>query len=113
MHHRSAGPACQPVTTVDPSRCQIRVHAKHLGHPLFGDDTYSSLAAAASIVGAGKAPRAAAARAAAAALARPALHARTLGFSHPASGQWMEWQAAVPEDLQAAIDALRAPPFVA
>ncbi len=91
---------------------QIRVHAKHIGHPLFADDTYSSLAAVGSIVGAGKPPRSAAAQAAARALGRPALHAKTLGFVHPATGQRLQFDSDLPPDLTAAAEALRAPQFV-
>lgn len=90
---------------------QIRVHARHIGHPLFADDTYSSLAAAGSIVGAGKPARAAAAQAAARQLGRPALHAQTLGFVHPATGERLQFEAALPADLEAALAVLRAPPF--
>ncbi|PSC67546.1 ribosomal large subunit pseudouridine synthase D [Micractinium conductrix] len=92
---------------------QIRVHAKHLGHPLFSDDTYSSTAAAGSIVGAGKPARAAAATAAARALGRPALHAKTLGFVHPATGKEMLFDSQLPSDFEAALAALRGPPFAA
>ncbi|KAL4856789.1 RNA pseudouridine synthase 2 [Chlorella vulgaris] len=90
---------------------QIRVHAKHIGHALLADDTYSSAAAACSIVGAGKPPRAAAAQAAVKALARPALHAKSLGFVHPASGQLLEFDSELPPDLQQMLAVLRGPPF--
>ena len=89
-----------PAPSLLPPLAQIRVHARHIGHPLFADDTYSSLAAAGSIVGAGKPARAAAAQAAARQLGRPALHAQTLGFVHPATAQRLEFAV------------LRAPPFV-
>ena len=91
---------------------QIRVHAKHIGHPLFGDETYSSTAAAGSIVGAGRPPRTAAAQAAARRLGRPALHAKTLGFLHPATGERLLFDSELPPDLAAALDALRSTPFV-
>jgi 23S rRNA pseudouridine1911/1915/1917 synthase len=42
------------------------------------------------------------------ALGRQALHARVLGFTHPATGQWLELTAAPPEDFQRALAALRA-----
>ena len=32
---------------------------------------------------------------------RPALHARSLGFVHPTSGERMHFEAALPEDLEA------------
>jgi 23S rRNA-/tRNA-specific pseudouridylate synthase len=87
------------------------VHAKHIGHALLADDTYSSAAAACSIVGAGKPPRAAAAQAAVKALARPALHAKSLGFVHPSSGQLLEFDSELPPDLQQMLAVLRGPPF--
>lgn len=112
-----AAPRSLPPTKSNPtgphSDPQIRVHAKHIGHPLFADDTYSSLAAAGSIVGAGKAPRAAAAQAAARALGRPALHAKTLGFRHPATGEELRFDSELPPDFEAALAALRGPPFAA
>lgn len=89
------------------------MHAKHIGHPLFADDTYSSLAAVGSIVGAGKPQRSAAAQAAARALGRPALHAKTLGFVHPATGRQLQFDSKLPPDFAAAAEALRGPPFVA
>lgn len=101
-----------PALAAAPLLLQIRVHAKHIGHPLFADDTYSSLAAAGSIVGAGKPPRTAAAQAAAKALGRPALHAKTLGFLHPATGQPLQFDSELPDDLQQAIEALQGPAFV-
>lgn len=91
-------------------RARRRVHAKHLGHPLLGDDAYSpGNAAAARALAGRRASLAPAARAALDALARPALHARTLGFDHPAGGGRLHFEAAPPRDfraLAAALDAL-------
>ena len=60
---------------------QIRVHMAHIGHPLIGDLTY----------GAGFKTKVARlspeARAAVEALGRQALHAATLGFTHPVTGE--------------------------
>ena len=42
------------------------------------------------------------------ALARPALHALTLGFQHPASGQQMDFQAEAPPDFLRCLEGLRA-----
>ena len=42
------------------------------------------------------------------ALARPALHALTLGFQHPASGQQMDFQAGLPADFLHCLEGLRA-----
>ncbi|HEY0790782.1 MAG TPA: RluA family pseudouridine synthase [Chthoniobacterales bacterium] len=57
---------------------QIRVHLQHLHHPLLGDVLYGGKDLHAS---------------------RPMLHAWQLGFSHPISGCWMSFMAAVPNDF--------------
>jgi 23S rRNA pseudouridine1911/1915/1917 synthase len=59
---------------------QIRVHLKHLGHPLLGDKLYDPKRADA--------------------FPRQMLHAWKLGFFHPRTGQWMEFEAPVPEDME-------------
>ena len=66
-----------------------------LGLPLLGDRTY------------GKPPRLPEVRAIAEALGRQALHARHLGFAHPATGKWLEFDSAPPSDFAAALGALR------
>jgi len=79
---------------------QIRVHMAHIGHPLIGDATY----------GAGfktkitKLP--AAAREAVEALGRQALHAASLGFEHPVTGEEMMFESELPEDLERLMGAL-------
>jgi 23S rRNA pseudouridine1911/1915/1917 synthase len=40
-------------------------------------------------------------------LGRQALHARTLGFIHPATGEFMEFTTELPEDMAVLIDYLR------
>ncbi|MBM3860357.1 MAG: RluA family pseudouridine synthase [Verrucomicrobia bacterium] len=60
---------------------QIRVHMAHIGHPLVGDAVYGR------------------ARAAEIAVDRPMLHAYKLGFTHPRTGDWLEFEAPVPEDM--------------
>ena len=72
---------------------QIRVHMAHIGMPIVGDQVYG---------GRLKPPRGAAP-----ALLeflqqfkRQALHAGVLGFNHPATGEYMEWQAPLPADMQ-------------
>ncbi len=62
---------------------QIRVHARHLGHPVLGDDKYGD-------AGANRQARACGLR-------RLALHAWRLGFEHPATRQWLELEAPVPQ----------------
>ena len=73
---------------------QIRVHMAHIGHPLIGDLTY----------GAGFKTKVARlspqARAAVEALGRQALHAATLGFTHPVTGEDLLFKSALPEDLE-------------
>jgi 23S rRNA pseudouridine1911/1915/1917 synthase len=82
---------------------QIRVHMAHLGHPVMGDPLYAG----------GFRTKAARldedARAALDALGRQALHAARLGFEHPATGEWMEFESALPADMQRLLDALQAP----
>ena len=41
------------------------------------------------------------------ALGRQALHARVLGFIHPASGNYMEFECPLPEDLHAILTYLQ------
>jgi 23S rRNA pseudouridine1911/1915/1917 synthase len=75
---------------------QVRVHMAALGCPLLADKTY------------GRPPRDAAVRAIAEALGRQALHARTLAFVHPGTGEKLSFAAPLPPDMQAALEALRA-----
>ena len=64
---------------------QIRVHMAHLGHPLVGDALYGGAAAAG--------------------MARQALHARRLAFTHPVSGAALDFRAPLPQDLAGALSA--------
>lgn len=70
---------------------QIRVHFAALHHPCVGDLTYGADPVLAGKVG----------------LRRQWLHARTLGFEHPADGRWVEFTSPYPEDLSHALDVLR------
>jgi 23S rRNA pseudouridine1911/1915/1917 synthase len=70
---------------------QIRVHFSALHHPCVGDLTYGADPTLAKKVG----------------LTRQWLHARTLGFDHPADGHWVEFTSPYPADLQHALDVLR------
>lgn len=78
---------------------QIRVHLAHAGYPIVGDSTYGRRRSHAH---AADAPNAAPT------LARQALHARRLSFSHPVSGQALEIESALAPDIQELVEALRA-----
>jgi 23S rRNA pseudouridine1911/1915/1917 synthase len=75
---------------------QIRVHlAERSGTPILGDPLYA------------RPPRDPALRALAEALGRQALHARVLGFVHPATGLAERWTSPLPEDMERCLAALR------
>ncbi|MCB1367722.1 MAG: RluA family pseudouridine synthase [Rhodobacteraceae bacterium] len=83
---------------------QIRVHLTHAGHALIGDPTYGGRRrAGAKGLGAGAA-------AALAAFPRQALHAATLGFVHPVSGEALEFEAHLPDDMENLLAVLRQNP---
>ena len=72
---------------------QIRVHLAWKGHPIVGDPTYSrNKAARARSLGPGAAR-------AVAALGRQALHAHLIGFTHPATAERLEFESALPLDI--------------
>ncbi|KAK9785433.1 hypothetical protein WJX73_005392 [Symbiochloris irregularis] len=88
---------------------QIRVHAKHMGTPIFGDDMYGGTGKAVAIKVAGTSTvRQGAVHTQLASLGRPALHARELGFEHPYSGSRLHFAADKPPDFTAAESLLRA-----
>ncbi|MFC5449547.1 RluA family pseudouridine synthase [Paenibacillus aestuarii] len=68
---------------------QIRVHMKHLGHPLLGDKMYTLPEFEDGPAAAEAAER----------LSRQALHAARLGFVHPGTREWTEYNAPLPADL--------------
>ena len=79
---------------------QIRVHLAHCGHGLIGDPVYGGRQklSAKSVGEAGVA--------AARGFARQALHAATLGFVHPVTGDRMAFEAELPGDMRDLIAAL-------
>ncbi|BDA42964.1 RNA pseudouridine synthase 2, chloroplastic [Coccomyxa sp. Obi] len=88
---------------------QIRVHARHLGHPLLADDSYGgSGGSAVAAIGRGKSARQTVAHKVLKLLGRPALHAKTLGFVHPVTGAALKFDSELPEDFAAALSELRA-----
>ena len=74
---------------------QIRVHFADHGHPVVGDPVY------------GRRPKDVRIKAIAAKLQRQALHAAVLGFTHPVTGQHLEFRTEPPPDFQRAVEALR------
>jgi len=79
---------------------QIRVHMAHIHHPLVGDPVYG---------GRFRKPRGASDRLVRTLreFPRQALHGRRLSLVHPRTGQEMEWQAPLPEDLESLLGILR------
>ena len=69
---------------------QIRVHFSALHHPLVGDLTYGADPVLATRLG----------------VSRPWLHAKELGFTHPASGEQLSFTAEYPEDLTRSLQIL-------
>lgn len=79
---------------------QIRVHLAYAGHGLLGDQTYGGKRRlAAKVLGDGAE--------AGNSFPRQALHAATLGFDHPVTGERLEFAAEVPQDMTALLAALR------
>ncbi|MDQ0896674.1 MULTISPECIES: RluA family pseudouridine synthase [unclassified Paenibacillus] len=68
---------------------QIRVHMRHLGHPLLGDKMYTLPEFEQSLSAVEVNER----------LGRQALHAYKLGFVHPGTREWTEFNAPLPADL--------------
>lgn len=67
---------------------QIRVHMKFIGHPLVGDPMYSRGTRGLTMNG-------------------QALHAMTLGFVHPTTGDALEFHAPIPEDMESLLQSIR------
>ncbi|HVC37120.1 MAG TPA: 23S rRNA pseudouridine(1911/1915/1917) synthase RluD [Gammaproteobacteria bacterium] len=78
---------------------QIRVHLTHIHYPLVGDPVYGrrlAIPADASVTLSEELRS----------FKRQALHARRLGLAHPASGEFMRWEAPLPQDMQRLLHAL-------
>jgi 23S rRNA pseudouridine1911/1915/1917 synthase len=80
---------------------QIRVHMAHIQYPLVGDPVYGGRLR----IPAGATPEL---EQALRGFRRQALHAARLGFVHPLSGEVVVWQAPLPADMAALLDACRA-----
>jgi len=64
---------------------QIRVHMSSINHPLLGDDVYSNYNCPYKLIG-------------------QTLHAKTIGFIHPASKEYVEFEAPIPEYFKHLLD---------
>ncbi|MFG1944535.1 RluA family pseudouridine synthase [Nonomuraea sp. NPDC048826] len=71
---------------------QIRVHMSALRHPCVGDMLYGADPTLAARLG----------------VTRQWLHAVSLAFEHPSTGEWVSFSTDYPEDLQKALDLVRA-----
>jgi 23S rRNA pseudouridine1911/1915/1917 synthase len=75
---------------------QIRVHLAHVGHPVVGDGLY------------GRKGKRAAGQFGEPPLNRQFLHAATLGFRLPSTGEYREFHCELPPELKAVLEALTA-----
>lgn len=78
---------------------QIRVHMAHIGHPLLGDALYGARL---------RLPKQAeeSTRKLLQQFPRQALHAAQLGLVHPVTDEYVQWQCALPDDMQQLLQAL-------
>jgi len=79
---------------------QIRVHLSHIGHPIAGDPVYGWRRVGRTgpfRKGGDLLPQ----------FNRQMLHAARLGFVHPLSQVYMEFQSPLPSDMKAALDRLK------
>ena len=75
---------------------QIRAHMKHIGHTLFNDERYGGNAI---LKGTHFSKYKQFVENCFKLIPRQALHAKTLGFKHPKTGQWMQFDSEIPQDL--------------
>jgi 23S rRNA pseudouridine1911/1915/1917 synthase len=73
---------------------QVRIHLGEAGAPLAGERVYDRPLHGAPVPDPSGAPRV-------------ALHAARIGFVHPTTGEWREWESPLPDDLEAVRRRLR------
>jgi 23S rRNA pseudouridine1911/1915/1917 synthase len=83
---------------------QIRAHLKWLGHPLFNDGSYGGDK---MLQGMATAKYKAFVENAFKLIPRQALHAKSLGFEHPRTKEWMQFDTELPDDFQAVLEKWR------
>jgi len=83
---------------------QIRAHMKYLGHPLFNDATYGGDRI---LKGTVFSKYKAFVENCFKIMPRQALHARSLGFVHPGTGKFVQFDSELPEDFQQVLEKWR------
>ncbi|MDC1261667.1 RluA family pseudouridine synthase [Polaribacter sp.] len=83
---------------------QIRAHFKHIGHTLFNDERYGGNDI---LKGTTFTKYKQFVQNCFKTLPRQALHAKTLGFTHPTTGEFMRFNSEVPEDITACLEKWR------
>ena len=83
---------------------QIRVHMKHIGHTLFNDERYGGEKI---LKGTTFTKYKQFVDNCFKVLPRQALHAKTLGFVHPKTGEFMQFNSEIPQDMKACIEKWR------
>ncbi len=83
---------------------QIRVHMKHIKHPLFNDIEYGGDRI---LKGTVYTKYKQFVENCFSVLPRQALHAKSLGFEHPRTGEWMQFESNLPEDMAKGIEKWR------
>ncbi|MEJ1296680.1 MAG: 23S rRNA pseudouridine(1911/1915/1917) synthase RluD [Candidatus Sedimenticola sp. (ex Thyasira tokunagai)] len=79
---------------------QIRVHLAHIRYPIVGDPVYAGrLRMPGGMTDA--------LRSELKDFRRQALHARRLGLTHPTTGEWMEWESPLPDDMEQLLAVLK------
>lgn len=80
---------------------QIRAHMKYLGHPLFNDATYGGDRV---VKGTQFSKYKSFVENCFKVIPRQALHAKSLGFEHPRTKEWMQFDTELPEDFKAVLE---------
>jgi 23S rRNA pseudouridine1911/1915/1917 synthase len=83
---------------------QIRAHFKYIGHPLFNDERYGGNQI---LKGTTFTKYKQFVENCFKILPRQALHAKTLGFEHPVTKKWLQFDSGIPEDMHLAIEKWR------
>lgn len=83
---------------------QIRVHLKHIHHPVFGDGTYGGREI---VVGGIEGKKKAEVKNLLEKMPRQALHAKKLGFVHPQTKKIVRFESELPEDMKTVLKILR------